>query len=179
MNNFGYVALGLLLVGISHVSEAQEAARCEDITIDAEQPLSMGLLRGDLDSEGFIGLDPRHGISMTNSGASHQGGSGPAIVKVTGLPNETVRLFIQATPVTDHDADRLALAEVLAEGADVKDRLSANGEEIRVTLPDVVNQEGLASSRIKFGARFRYGQVQGGRIDIQYTISVECVSDDD
>lgn len=179
MNKLRVFALGLMLAGISHAAEAQDTARCEDITLNAEQPLSMGLIRGDRDSEGFIGLDPQRGISMSNDGASHQGGTGAAVAKITGLPETTVRLFIQAVRVTDHNPERLAMAELLVEGADNKDQLSAEGEEIEVTLPNSVNQEGLASTKIRFGARFRYGQIQSGRLDVEYMISVECVSETD
>lgn len=176
MIKFFFLGVGLLLVILDQVLGAEAAARCEEVIVDASDPLAMGIVRGDRGSEGFVELHPTRGISMSNDDASHQGAYGPATAKVRGGPGVEVLLFVQAESVSSHDLNRLALTELLVMGADDKTRLEVSGEEIRVTLPERVDQEGLASGELKFGATFRYARPRGG-VHADYIISLDCIAD--
>lgn len=170
-----WLALGLVA---ALADPAAAVMSCEEVTVEAGDAMEMGLLRGESGTEGFVELHPDRGMTLSNDGASHQGSFGPASAKISGPPDSEVLLFVEVTRVSNHDENRLAVAEILVKGAMEKTRLDHRGESFRILLPERVNQKGVASKEIKLGASYRYADPQAG-VQAEYRLAVECIKPDD
>lgn len=172
MNDRPWLWVQLLWLGLAGLGWAE--AECASVSFSTQERLEMGLLRAQPGATGFITLDPRAGVSVSNSGASHQGPSGPGQVQVQGPAGQSITVGLEATSRAEWNTNALELVELLVRvGAD-QFRLGLTAPTVTVNMPSQGNEHGMAQTLIEVGAVFRYnGQdmTQSAQYQLQFSCS--------
>jgi hypothetical protein len=144
----------LFTLGAAAVASATDA--CDNVQFSTEQRLEMGTVRVQPGATGFIELDPREGIALSNSGVTHQGPFGPGITRVLGPIGATLQLDIEAIVAQPNNTRALQMVELIVRVGSEQHRMPLSGESFVVTLPSNGNEQGIAQTQIIVGAVFRY-----------------------
>ena len=171
MNHQPWLRVQLLWLGLAGLGWAE--AECASVSFSTQERLEMGLVRAQPGATGFIKLDPRAGVSVSNSGVSHQGPWGPGQVSIQGPAGQSITVGLEATSRAEWNTDALELAELLVRvGAD-QVRLGLTEPTVTVNMPSQGNEHGIAHTLIEVGAVFRYdGQAMPQTA--QYQLQFSC-----
>ena len=160
---------------MSPLAAESEPDRCPGVSLQAEVGLALGTVRTQPGARGFLELHPRHGISVSNDGVVHQGPWGSAELLLLGPPEHRITLELILEQTSEHDDRGLKLAElILLDGGETR-RLDADGETLKLRLPDREGPDGRARMRLEIGAvaAFRHhSNPQRAR----YRLAAACLS---
>lgn len=148
--------IGLLLMVLSATGASAATARCNEVRFVTQEPLSAGLVRAQPGATGFLELDPREGVSVSNAGVAHQGPYGPAVVVVQGPIGLSFEVGLEALPTNQWNQRGLELVELLVRVGNEQHRLGLEEAKVSIQLPQQGNEEQIAQTRIVIGAVFRY-----------------------
>jgi hypothetical protein len=158
--------VALLLLGSAAASDV-----CEQVQWLPQERLEMGTVRAQPGATGFMELDPREGLSMSNSGATHQGPSGPGVTIVQGPIGAAFRVGIEAAPVSTTRA--LTLVELIVRVGSEQHRMPLSDATLLIQLPNSGNEAGIAQMRIQVGAVFRYAHSERPQA-ANYRLTFRC-----
>ena len=147
---------GVALILILGPSTASASDVCAEVQWLTQERLEMGLIRAQPGATGFVELDPREGISLTNSGATHQGPAGPGVTVVRGPIGAMFTLGIEGVAVDVSNTQALELVELIVRVGGVQQRLALAEASVNIQLPSSGNEAGVAQTNIQVGAVFRY-----------------------